>query len=251
MEIDNPAVEEVVLRGLAKDREDRFPDVAAFTSALVEAVGEPVDETPAAWIPADPDLTRAAASTEATGVASDQPPPASRGRRHRRWPWVAAAVLALTMGTGAGWALERNGASERELEDSTGTIFVTVPESWTGQVDPEQWVPFEGRAEQASLAAGTHRGGTPTTTRRGRLRRRPARRPAAVPRAGPPRVLGPARPLLRREQDGDDIMTVFFSGCPGVDVTVERVIRRQPEPAALDPDPRRRPRRPPTGCSTR
>ena len=27
------------------------------------------------------------------------------------------------------------------------------------------------------------------------------------------------------EKDGDDIMTVFFSGCPGVDITVERVIR--------------------------
>ena len=47
--------------------------------------------------------------------------------------------------------------------------------------------------------------------------------PSRVPR--PRRVPGPARPLLRREQDGDDIMTVFFSGCPGVDLTVERVIR--------------------------
>ena len=46
MGIDDPAVEAVVLRGLAKDREDRFADVAAFTAALVEAVGEPVDETP-------------------------------------------------------------------------------------------------------------------------------------------------------------------------------------------------------------
>jgi L-erythro-3,5-diaminohexanoate dehydrogenase len=27
------------------------------------------------------------------------------------------------------------------------------------------------------------------------------------------------------EKDGDDIMTVFFSGCPGVDLTVERVVR--------------------------
>ena len=218
-------MEEVVLRGLAKDREDRFPDVAAFTAALVEAVGEPVDETPAAWIPADPDLTRAAASTEATGVASDQPPPASRGRRHRRWPWVAAAVLALTTGTGAGWALERNGTSERKLEDSTGTIFVTVPESWTGQVDPEQWVPFEGRAEQASLAAGTHSGWNSDDD--------PGEGVFVGVLPGdrlPSRVPGHAECSVQRgpyfdEKDGDDIMTVFFSGCPGVDLTVERVIR--------------------------
>ncbi len=234
-------MEEVVLRGLAKDREDRFPDVAAFTAALVEAVGEPVDETPAAWIPADPDLTRAAASTEATGVASDQPPPASRGRRHRRWPWVAAAVLALTTGTGAGWALERNGTSERTLEDSTGTIFVTVPESWTGQVDPEQWVPFEGRAEQASLAAGTHSGwnsdddpgeGVFVGVLPG------DRLPSRVP--GHPECSVQRGPYFdekdgRRHHDG----------------LLQRVPRRrphrrardpgQPEPAALDPDPRRRP----------
>lgn len=225
MEIDNPAAEAVVLRGLAKDREDRFPDVAAFTAALVEAVGEPVDETPAAWIPADPDLTRAAAGTEATGVASDQPALPRPRRRHRRWPWVAAAVLALTTGTGAGWALERTGTSERTLEDSTGTLFVTVPESWTDQVDPQQWVPFEDRSEQASLAAGAKEGWNSEDD------------PGEGVFLGilpgdklPSRVPGhEACPVQRGpyfdEKEGDDIMTAFFTGCPGVDVTVERIIR--------------------------
>jgi hypothetical protein len=27
------------------------------------------------------------------------------------------------------------------------------------------------------------------------------------------------------EKDGDEFMTVFFSGCPGVDLMVERVVR--------------------------
>ncbi|HYJ27563.1 MAG TPA: serine/threonine-protein kinase [Nocardioides sp.] len=224
MEIDNPAAEEVVLRGLAKDREDRFPDVAAFTSALAEAVGEPVDETPAAWIPADPDLTRAAASTEATGVASD-PAPGPRSRR-RRWPWVAAAVLALVTGTGAGWALERTGTSERTVEDVDGVIAVTVPSSWTRQVDPEPWVPFEGRAEQASLAAGVRSGWNSDDD------------PDEGVFVGilpgdklPSRVPGHAEcpvqrgPYFDENREGDEIMTVFFSGCPGVDLTVERVIR--------------------------
>jgi len=224
MEIDNPAAEEVVLRGLAKDREDRFPDVAAFTSALAEAVGEPVDETPAAWIPADPDLTRAAASTEATGVASD-PAPGPRSRR-RRWPWVAAAVLALVTGTGAGWALERTGTSERTVEDVDGVIAVTVPSSRTRQVDPEPWVPFEGRAEQASLAAGVRSGWNSDND------------PDEGVFVGilpgdklPSRVPGHAEcpvqrgPYFDENREGDEIMTVFFSGCPGVDLTVERVIR--------------------------
>jgi eukaryotic-like serine/threonine-protein kinase len=226
MEIDDPAVEEVVLRGLAKDREDRFPDVEAFTSALAEAAGDPVDETPAAWIPADPDLTRAAASTEATGVASGQPPPASRGRRHRRWPWVAAAVLALVTGTGAGWALERTGTSESTVEDVEGLLEVKVPDAWTVQVDPEHWSPVEGRAEQPSLAAGTRSGwnsgddpdeGVFVGILPG------DKLPSRVPgHAACPVQRGP---YFDENRDGDEMMTAYFSGCPGVDQMVERIIR--------------------------
>ena len=216
----------MVLRGLAKDREDRFPDVAAFTAALVEAVGEPVDETPAAWIPADPDLTRAAASTEATGVASDQPPPASRGRRHRRWPWVAAAVLALVTGTGAGWALERTGdlrAHGRGLDRhdlrhraaSPGPIRSTPSSGSRSRDGPSR----------PSLAAGTRSGwnsdddpgeGVFVGVLPG------DRLPSRVP--GHPECSVQRGPYFD-EKEGDDIMTVFFSGCPGVDLTVERVIR--------------------------
>jgi serine/threonine protein kinase len=225
MGIDEPAVEEVVLRGLAKDREDRFPDVAAFTAALVEAVGEPEDETPPAWIPPGPDLTRAAASTEATGAVSDPPTPRSSGRRHRRWPWVAAAVLALVTGTGAGWALERTGTSEVTVQDVTGAIFVTVPESWTKQVDPEQWVPFEDRPEQAALAAGTRSGWNSEDE--------PGEGVFVGVLPGdklPSRVPGHAACPIQRgpyfdEKEGDQFMTVFFSGCPGVDFMVERIIR--------------------------
>jgi eukaryotic-like serine/threonine-protein kinase len=225
MGLDDPTAEEVVLRGLARDREDRFPDVASFTAALVEALGEPVDDAPEAWAPIDPELTRAASRPERTGMASDQPPLPAPRRRHRRWPWIAAAVLSLVAGTGAGWALERTAASERTVEDSTGTIFVTVPEAWTGQVDPEQWLPFEGRSEQPAVAAGTRSGWNSEDD------------PGEGVFVGilpgeelPSRVPGHAACPLQRgpyfdEKDGDDIMTVFFSGCPGVDLTVERIIR--------------------------
>ena len=49
---------------LAKDRADRFEDVEAFTTALVDAMGGEVGEAPQAWIPADADLTRTAPRTE-------------------------------------------------------------------------------------------------------------------------------------------------------------------------------------------
>lgn len=225
MGIDNPAAEAVVLRGLARDREDRFPEVGSFTAALVDAIGEPVDDPPATWAPIDPELTRAASRPERTGVESDQSPLLEPRRRRRRWPWVAAAVLALVAGTGAGWALERTATSEETVEDSTSRLFVTVPESWTDQVDPEQWVPFEGRSEQPAVAAGTRSGWNSDDD------------PGEGVFVGilpgeelPSRVPGHAACPLQRgpyfdEKDGDKLMTVFFSGCPGVDQMVERIIQ--------------------------
>jgi tRNA A-37 threonylcarbamoyl transferase component Bud32 len=219
MDIDNPAAEAVVLRGLAKDREDRFPDVESFIDALVDAIGEPVDDTPAGWAPIDPELTRAASRPDRTGVASDEPPP--QASQHRRWPWVAAAVLALLAGSGAGWALERTAASERTVEDSEGTLAVTVPEAWTAQVDPEQWQPFEGRAKQASLAAGT-RSGWNSDDDPGEgvfMGVLPGEKlPSQVPGH-------PACQVQRGPYFDDDAMTVYFSECPGVDTMVERVIQ--------------------------
>lgn len=224
MGIDDPATEAVVRRGLAKDREDRFPDVASFTAALVEAVGEPVDATPPPWVPTDRDLTRATPRLERTGVASDQSPLPTT--RRRRWPWVTAAVLTLVAGTGAGWALERTATSETEVKDSTETIFVTVPESWTGQVDPEEWLPFDERSEQPSVAAGTRAGWNSDDD------------PGEGVFVGilpgeelPSRAPGHAEcqfqrgPYFDEMENGDESMTVWFSGCPGVDLTVERVVR--------------------------
>jgi len=238
MGIDVPAAEAVVLRGLAKDREDRFEDVAAFTTALVDALGGGVEETPEAWIPVDPELattTDVAAGTAAGATAEGTPGPASEGAvsgtasgdagRRRRWPWVAAAVLTLAAGTGAGWAAERASTAEREVEDATGTISVRVPESWTAQVDPEPWTPIEGRSEQPSLASGSQEGWNSADT--------PApgvfvgilpgeKLPSKIP-SHP--ECGPSRGPVFDERDGDDLMTVFFYDCPGLDVTVERVIR--------------------------
>ena len=240
MEIDDPAVEAVVLRGLAKDREDRFPDVAAFTAALVEAVGEPVDETPAAWIPADPDLTRAAASTEATGrgerpaaarLAGPAPPPVAVGGGRRPGPGHGHR---RRLGARA-----HRRTAERTLED----VDRAPSSSPCPSRGPRRSTPSSGRRSRDGPSSrrsrpAPARAGTPTTT--------PARASssASCPATGcPPACRGHAEcavqrgPYFDENRDGDDIMTVFFSGCPGVDLTVERVDPGQPEPAALGPDP--------------
>ncbi|GJG86255.1 hypothetical protein tb265_14360 [Gemmatimonadetes bacterium T265] len=43
----NPAVEAVVMKGLAKKPEDRYPDVRAFAAALRDAIAQPAPTTPA------------------------------------------------------------------------------------------------------------------------------------------------------------------------------------------------------------
>ncbi len=226
MGIDNPDAEAVVLKGLARDREDRFEDVEAFTSALLEAMDGQVDEAPQAWIPVDPDLTQAAPRPQRTGVVGDLPPLPGAGPRRPRWPWLVAGVLALAIGGGAGWAAERASISERTVEDATGTISVQVPETWTAQVDPEEWVPLEGQQEQPALAAGSRPDwnsvGDPApgvfvgVLEGDKLPSRVPQHAACDRSSGTP---------IRDDEDGDESMTVIFTGCPGVDVTVERVIQ--------------------------
>ncbi|WP_157829674.1 serine/threonine-protein kinase [Nocardioides alpinus] len=225
MDIDNPEAEAVVLRGLSKDRADRFDDVESFTTALVDALGGEVGEAPEAWVPADPDLTRAARRPDPTADTDDLPPLPGPSRRRRRVPWLVAGVLALVVGGGAGWAVERAATAERTLDDATGTISVTVPEEWTAQVDPEQWTPAEGSQVQPSIAAGSREGWNTDDD--------PApgvfvgilvgdKLPSRVPQHP---VCDTAGSLIEDQQDDDDSMTVFFNGCPGADVTVERVVQ--------------------------
>ena len=222
MDIGNPEAEAVVLKALSKDRADRFDDVESFTSALVDALGGQVEEAPLAWVPADPGLTQATARPATTDPVRDLPPAAAR---RRRVPWLAAGAVALALGGGTGWAMERAATTERTLQDATGQISVTVPEAWAAQVDPERWTPVEGEQELPSLATGSNEGWNTDAE--------PAEGLFVGMLAGeklPSRV--PGHPdcessdgLVRDKRDGDDSMTVYFVGCPGPQFIVERVVQ--------------------------
>ncbi len=229
MDIGNPEAEAVMLKALSKDRDDRFEDVESFTSALAEALGGQVEEAPLAWVPADPELTEAAARPVGTDRLDDSdshPGPGAAQRRRRRLPWLVAGVVALAGGFGVGWAGEQSATSERTIKDATGTIEVTVPESWTTQVDPEQWTPpLDGQTEQPALATGSRPGWNTADD--------PApgvfigvlegeKLPARVPQH--PDCESAGQPI-EDLQDGDKSRTVYFGGCPGTDVIVERVVQ--------------------------
>ncbi|MBS2936160.1 serine/threonine protein kinase [Nocardioides sp. J2M5] len=224
MEVDSPEAEAVVLRGLAKDREDRFPDVAAFIDALVAAHDGRVDDAPVAWTPVDAELTQATrrpGSTAGTGELV----PSEPDRPRRAVPWLVAAVLALAVGATSGWAVERASTSERTLEDSTGSIEVTVPEAWTAQVDPEQWAPLDDDVQQPAIGAGSRSGWNTSAEAApgvfvGIL---PGDKlPTRVPQHPDCDNVGGD---ILDQIDGDDSVTVFFTGCDGTDVIAERVVR--------------------------
>ncbi len=225
MGLDNPEAEAVVLKALSKDRADRFDDVESFTSALVEALGGQVEEAPLSWVPAAPEPTHAVARPADTDRLGDSTPPAVPARR-RRLPWLVAGIVALAGGFGIGWAVERSSTSERTIEDETGRIAVTVPESWATQVHPEQWVPpLDGQTEQPALATGSRPGWNSVDDPApgvfvGLLQSE--KLPARVPQHFACESNGqPIEDL----QDGDLSKTVFFEGCPGADVIVERVVQ--------------------------
>lgn len=219
--IDNPEAEAVVLRALSKDRDERFDEISDFTAALTDALGETAEQSPRPWIPHDPELTQAGRRPDPTAVVGDVPPVPALGSR-RRWPWLVAGAAALCLGVGAGYAVGEATASERTLDDSTETLSVTVPESWTAQVDPEPWTPPNGVTDHPSLAAGTAAGWNTDTA--------PAPgvfvgilEGAQLPTQAPQHTsCASARPPVTV---ADTSVTAFFEGCPGADVTAERIER--------------------------
>ena len=220
------AVENVVRRGLAKDRSDRYADVAGFVAALTEATrGLGGGEPPAAWIPLDPELTRTDSRPEAITDRAVPPEPAPAERRRRR-PWAAlGAAAVLVAGAVGGFLLEGVATTERAIDDATGTITVTVPEPWTAAVDTGQWTPPKSDVDFPALSAGAGPGWNAAAD--------PAEGvfvgllagtalPSRVPQH--PECDG-ERPAINDQQAGDQSMTVLYTDCEGPGVTVERVVQ--------------------------
>ncbi len=216
-------VEQVVARALATDREDRWPDVSAYVSALEAAVSgqhlpgaQPRDLR-------DPELTavgarpspqpapgpgRPSVEHSATDVGDPVPP-----RRRRRWPLVAVALLAVGAGAATTYTLARQGDPYVTVSDERGSLSVEVPRSWDIEVARGGWTPPGQKAEYAALAVGEE-GGSGVFL-------------GLLPAGKLPQEL-PGHPECQRLDDvvRNDLqrsMTQVHTRCP--DVVVERVVR--------------------------
>ncbi|GAA4706715.1 serine/threonine-protein kinase [Nocardioides conyzicola] len=219
-----PEVESVVARGLAADREQRWPDAASYVGALESALGPLAGDIGEPWLPLDPHLTQLGAppsiKVDDTPLPEPTPP-----RRVRRWllGTVAAVVVLAASGVG-GYVVAHRGDPEVTVTDDESSISVTVPRAWDRHVATDGWRPEGADGDLPAVSLGTAGGWTdPQSGAQGVFAgilpgdELPAQLPqhpecgqagSRVPDNG---QLGPSA-------------TVVYSDCPG-GVTVERVIQ--------------------------
>ena len=226
MEIGNPALEAVVARALAPERDDRWASVQAYIDALVAAANG-ADFTPPPRLDlVDPELTQVGKrpsprpTSPPSDVRGDHPlvepvETTTRRRRRRRAVVVTAALLvALAGGGAAGWYAERYQVRDVELSDATGTLSVTVPEDWATEVGDEGWFPPDQDISYAALRIGSSQGSGVFV--------------GVMPGDSLPTTL-PGHPQCADVQAGvhdrinrDQAFTVTYLDCP--EVIVERVV---------------------------
>ena len=142
-----PAVEDVVRRGLAADRDDRFPGVRSYVEALRTALGQgATGELPARWLPVDPELTQPGNRPSLVPAREDLPRPgraesAGAGRWPRSpsccsWPAAPAGFVGVAAHARRRHARGRPAASSRSPCRAPGTATCRR-HGWTplGQLD--------------------------------------------------------------------------------------------------------------------
>jgi hypothetical protein len=221
------AAEAVVARGLAADREERWPDVVAYVDALTAALTVEGDTEPVGpsepWLPVDPELTQPGARPSLVAAQESLPQPAPR---RRRWRWVVGAVVGAVAITGAvvaGYAVAGPDDSWVEVTDDSGSLGVTVPPEWDEAVAADGWRPPSADRDYPALSVGTSTDWTDDPDGHGvSLAILPGRDlPEQVPQH--PECGEPGDPVTDSSNDGEAV-TVVYADCPG-GITVERAVQ--------------------------
>ena len=218
------AVEDVVRRGLAPDREDRWPSVAEYCSALSRAAlfSEPGTEGRPRVLALDPDRTQPGARpsplTTQPPLAEPTPPPVNR---RGRVLLAIGAVLLLAGGVVAGYAAWQSVDGTTTLTDARDTLTVTVPDDWDRATATDGWRPPDSDATYPALSVGSSADWETSGGEGVFVGVLPGNKlPSQVP--GHPEC-GASEDTIDDDRDGDKSMTVYFTDCP--QVTVERVVK--------------------------
>jgi hypothetical protein len=216
-----PEVEAVVMRGLARDREDRWPDVMAYVGELRAALGDQASGSlPERWLPVDPELTQPGNKPSLVPAVDDLPAPVPPKRR--RWPAAALALVLLAAGALGGFGLWRQAHRDVTLTDAQGALSVTVPRAWDREVARNGWTPPNSTTNYPAVSIGDRPAWT--TSGQGVF-------VGLMPETRLPKTL-PQHPLCEGvgQPDsatfrGDPAMTVTSSKCRGSNVIIERAVQ--------------------------
>ena len=217
-------------RGLAHDRDERYPDVTAFVTALEAALGPALQGSAVteAWLPVDPDLTQP--GPRPTASPDGEVPPGSTEPRPRRGRGRAVLVgsvvglVGLGLGIGAGYLVQQalEEPEDPTFTDDLGALSVTVPPAWDAVAD-DGWQPpnAESPNTYAALSVGESADWSEDDSAHGVF-------VAILPGDELPEQT-PQHPECDTDDgridssvDGRPSTTTFYSSCPG-GVTVERV----------------------------
>jgi serine/threonine protein kinase len=217
-----PALEAAVRRGLAADRDDRWPTVASFTAALAEAA-DASGPGPAGHprvLAVDEQRTQPGARpsplTAQPPLPGSTPPPVRR--RHRLLVGLAALALLVAGGIG-GYAAWRGLDGTTTLSDSHSALTVTVPDDWDRATDG--WQPPDSETTYPALSVGSSSDWASAGGEGVFVGVLPGTKlPRRVP--GHPECAA-MEDTIDDDRDGDRSMTVYYTDCPHV--TVERVVQ--------------------------
>jgi eukaryotic-like serine/threonine-protein kinase len=223
-----PAVEEVLHRGLARSRDDRYPTVTRFVDALAAALG-PIGSGPATqpWLDRDPELTQPGPRPTVSPELGALPEPDLPRRRGRRLAVLCVVgLLALVVGGGAGYAAQQQlRPTERTVTDSTGNLSVTVPSDWDRADALAGWTPPGTHNEMAAMSVGTSKGwASEVSSGEGIFVALlgATELPDQLPQHP---ECGQAGRTVFDSRNGDNSETVTYPDCPGGGVVVERVVQ--------------------------
>ncbi|HET8665208.1 MAG TPA: serine/threonine-protein kinase [Nocardioides sp.] len=221
------AVDGVVRRALARDRDERFPDVMAFVDALSRELGESgMGSLPARWLPVDPELTQPGNRPSLVPTPDELPAPVppKPGRRRDRWVAAAFGLVLMVAGGIGGFAWWRGTHDTKTFRDDDGTLSVTVPTSWARDVSLDGWKPPDSptftqsgmaigdRADWRAKGQGVFVGLLPESNL-----------PKTLPQH--PTCTKPGR--TETSSEGNPSMTAISTGCGG-DVIIERAVQVSP-----------------------
>jgi hypothetical protein len=139
---------------------------------------------------------------------------------------VGLGLLALGGGAVGGYLLQERAKSSVSLADETGSLSVVVPEDWARDVAESSWQPPDQASRFPALSTGTGANwnladGAEEGVFLGLMGG------DAMPEQTPGHPeCGERQEPVTDVRDGDPLVTVVFTGCPGV--LIERVVQVTP-----------------------